>query len=83
MANKSATRIGVLIFENGNRTTLDIGINRNTGATIVWQNTPGQREARTTGRNIARLLAELKDALLSGEVRWEDGCNTLALNAMK
>lgn len=82
MINKSASRIGTIEFTNGNRLTLHVGGNSNTGETIVWQQLEGQRASRITGRNLAPFLAELDEILNEGEGTWAEGRNDAALDAL-
>lgn len=82
MINKSATVVGTIEFKNGNKTVLHIGNNRNTGETIVWQVTNGGRSTRTTGKNIAKLCAELNHVLSEGTARWLNDYNIDALIAL-
>jgi hypothetical protein len=62
--NKSASKAATVTFQNGNKSVLWFGSNRNTGETIVWQvvhrnGKPG-RSVRVTGGNIAKLAAEIR-----------------------
>lgn len=74
--HKSARFIGALTFKNGNQTRLWVGSNRNTGSTIVFQQTlykgasQWERQTRTTGRRIAPLMSELDHVLNEGEATW-------------
>lgn len=86
MVNKSASKLGTLLFTNGNRNEIYIGTNRNTGATIVWQVRTSPRfkpgftdETRLTGRHIAKLWAELSDALNKGECEYVERNVTLCV----
>ena len=83
MINKSATKIGTIEFKNGNRNTIYIGANRNTGASIVWQQVAGRRATRHTGKNINKLATELNVALNEGEVCWFGDRNDAALDHLK
>lgn len=82
MINKSATKIGTVVFNNGNRNTLYIGANRNTGETIVWQKLEGSRSKRVTGKNIAKLADELDFFLNEGMAHWEGTINHAALDIL-
>jgi hypothetical protein len=82
VVNKSASLIGTLVFVNGNRNTLHIGTNSNTGETIVWQQVTGRRSSRLTGKNIAAFAAELTAALGRNEASWEGTVNNAALTAL-
>lgn len=79
--NKSATKIGTLVFPNGNRNSLFVGSNRNTGETIVWQKVVGRKPSRVTGGNIAKLVGEADELLKSGGAAWE-GLNEAAWAAV-
>jgi hypothetical protein len=61
--HKSATKACDIAWKNGNHTVLWVGHNHNTGDTIVWQMViqPGKhhKSSRITGRNIAKLAAEI------------------------
>lgn len=83
MINKSASRIGKIVFAEGGSTALYIGANRNTGETIVWQDIPGRRSRRTTGRNIPKLASELDHCLREGEATWEGEVNDAALRCLQ
>jgi len=82
MINLSARQIGTVEFRNGNQNTLHLGSNRNTGERIVWQQVRGRRPARVTGRNVGRLVAELRRLLADGEARWVEGPDQVALDAL-
>jgi hypothetical protein len=82
MADKSATEIGVIRFQNGNVTTLHAGTNSNTGETIIWQQVEGRRASRVTGRNIPKLAAELNFVLVEGQAAWVR-CNDAALAVLQ
>lgn len=83
MINKSASRIGKIVFKEGGCTTLFIGANSNTGADIVWQDIPGRRPVRTTGRNIRKLAEELDFELREGTATWEGEVNDAALACLQ
>lgn len=63
MINKSATKACEILWANGNETVFWVGHNSNTGATIVWQRVRYGaklgKSTRITGRNIAKLAAEI------------------------
>ncbi len=82
MANKSATLIGTVVFDNGNRNTIHVGLNHNTGETIVWQQQEGKRSSRITGRNIEPFLSEIDHVLCEGEAHWDGEVNRAALEAL-
>lgn len=67
MINKSATKAGEITWNNGNVTVLWVGLNGNTGATVVWvvERINGKlgRSKRLTGGNIHKLAAEIASAL--------------------
>ena len=77
--NKSAARVGTLVFDNGNRNTIYLGTNRNTGSDIVWQHVAGRRAKKMTGRNIPLLFAEIREIVGTGEGHWEGDVNTALL----
>ncbi len=80
--NKSASAIGTLEFNNGNKTALYIGTNRNTGATIVWQVVNGGRSTRLTGKHLPLLAGELAHVLAIGDAKWIGDVNTAALECL-
>lgn len=64
MIHKSSTKAAEIKFANGNSVVLWVDYNHNTGSLIVWQvvwrdGKPG-RSTRVTGRNIAKLGAEIR-----------------------
>lgn len=82
MLNKSASKVGTLMFKNGNETTIWIGSNSNTGATIVWQKCNYNRIKRMTGKNIPKLVKEIIDAIGNGECFWDGHVNKLSLEVL-
>ncbi len=82
MINKSASLIGTIEFKNGNRNTIYIGHNHNTGETIVWQQVAGRRSQRITGKNITKFAAELDSTMNEGDAKWIGERNDSALNCL-
>lgn len=82
MINKSASQIGTVEFTNGNRLTLHVGANSNTGDLIVWQQLDGQRASRITGKNLGPFLDEIEEIMNEGEATWAAGRNDAALDAL-
>lgn len=77
--NKSASKIGNLVFNNGNRLALYIGANSNTGETIVWQVLNGGKSKRVTGKNVSGLATELAEVLTTNAGGWVGEVNAAAL----
>lgn len=82
MINKSASLIGTIEFKNGNRNTIYIGANKNTGETIVWQQVTGRRASRVTGKNITKFVETLEFVTCEGEARWVGARNDAALDCL-
>lgn len=80
--NKSASKIGTVEFANGNRTTIWIGANSNTGETIVWHACNGGRARRCTGENITHLATDLDAALNEDGAKWVGEVNDAALDCL-
>ena len=82
--NKSAREIGKIQFTNGNRLTLFVDHNSNTGEVYAYQQLDGKRPSKVSGRNLKPFLAELDEVMNENEATWVGGRPTdhTALDAL-